>query len=419
MKFSFSKQTKGKPVFNYSYKWFEIYPDRGLHELYQDFLESNPWDKEVFFIDLSVYLRSSFEISYDDIQHPVEHYTCVNLSGASKQLINEIEKKDLMPLFEYMIPVYIEVLIDQTKNLIQERCIIDSLNSIRNNAKTTLENIFSRLIINSAMLVRNFVLNDNIYRFADSNAILFDIIKESIKKESFSVHTFTLAHGTEKQYIDKVHEIAIMHTAFVLDRLSYEEKLALIPTLKQYLHNEQNFKVAKRFDYKGIDGLEVFYKTFLGRFEKERDEKIKKEKKVEDENKKMFFQIGSKKDINPKNVREHIEKKELQFKNLFIRMKHKFLNNPSASDFESLFNPGVKYYEKFNWIGSKKEFIILIKFLKEKGIVRQTKIQQVLNARFLINGKEISNTDSQSSIICQARLDYKSMWVKSLVDYLV
>jgi hypothetical protein len=407
MKHSLSQQNKSKPSIEYSYEWFNLFLDSDLQELYQVFLRSNHWDKEAFFTDLSIHLLPLFEVSYDQIQHPAEHYTYSYIEGkATAKLINELDKDDLAPLYINMIPVYQELYFNQVKKRIKEGRKTDSLNITRSNARNLLEDVFNRLINISALLLESIVIDNDIYRYANPKTVLFDIIKESINKETFSVHTFSLASGSPEHFIDKVHEIAIKHTVLVLDRLPNEEKVALIPSLKQHMKNEQNLKVTKGLNYNKIGRLEDFYKLYIERFENEKKEII--------ELNKSFFAIGTMSDLKAKNPKDLIKKKEIIFKNIFIRLKHKFDNRPTAAYFESLFNSDLEYYETFNWVGDYSEFIILIRFLKDKGIIRQTNLQNVLTNRFLVKGEKLINKSSLSSQISQIIINPKSNWVKTL-----
>lgn len=413
MKFSYFKQTESKPAIKYSYKWFDLYPDSDLQELYQNFLRSNHYNKEVFFIDLSIHIKPFFEVPYDQIQHPAEHYTFSHVNGkASKKLIKDLEREELIQLYKTMIPVYQEVFFNQKKSLIKEGHKTGSLNSIRTKTRSLLEGVFNRLINTSAMLLDQMVVGDDIYRHGNLKTILFDIIKESTKKESFHVHTFTLAHGTPEHFIDKVHEIAIRHTVFVLDRLTDEEKVALIPTLKRYLQNEQNFKVAKGIEYKGIDGTEKFYQLFLDRFIEIEKEMLYNEK---EEKSKEYFVVGLKTDS-----KEEIETKTLKLRNFLHRIKDRFENDPNH--LKSIFKPWVdeyKYKDNLYFIGDFKELARIIGFLISKKIIRQANIK-VLKNRVLINGKEkITKTDNNISVsISNAKKETNSAWYKDLNGYL-
>lgn len=413
MKLSLSKQNRSKPSIEYSYEWFDLYLDSDLQELYQVFLRSNHYDKEAFFTDLSTHLLLFFEVSYDQIQHPAEHYTFSYVKGkATARLINGLEKVDLAPLFIKMIPVYQELHFNQVKKRIKEGRKTGSLNTIKIKARNLLENVFNRLINTSALLLESIVIGNDIYRYANPKKVLFEIIKESIKKENFSIQTFTLTHGSPEHFIDKVHGIAIKHTVFVLDRLPDEEKVALIPTLKRYLHNEQNYKVVKGIEYKRIDASEEFYKLFLDRFIKIEKEMLYNKK---EEKSKEYFVVGLKTDS-----KEEIETKTLKLKNFLHRIKNRFENDPNH--LKSIFKPWVdeyKYKDNLYFIGDFKELARIIGFLISKEIIRQVNIK-VLKNRVLINGKEkITKTDDNISVsISNAKKETNSVWYKDLNGYL-
>ena len=211
-----------------------------------------------------------------------------------------------------------------------------------------------------------------------------------------------------------IYEIAIKHNIFKLNDLTQDQKNQLIPYIKSQLASEQNLKLAKGFSYPGIDGLEDFYKLHIERFENEKKERQEQNKEISINDTRSFLAIGTKSDLKVKNARDMIEKKEIIFKNIFVRLKHKFDYRPTAANFESLFNPDVDYCETFNWVGDYSEFIALIKFLKEKEIIRQTNLQNALTSRFLVNGKHLKNKSSISSQISQIKIDPKSEWVKTL-----
>jgi hypothetical protein len=391
----------------YSENWFDNYSDKSLRDLYHDYKLMNFDIHDEFILDLSCRIKSAFSIPYDDIQLFESTLLYNRLTDDVKDSLMSIEIIALRNCYFEMI----NILKDEFVNIIAERVKANneknSLDYILGTIHRLCEDCFNDIVFISAKAIEELKKN-KLFKYAEAETILLEIIKETLKPDNFNKEQLRFSHKDHQSMRDKWYEIVIRHTVNKLNSLPVEEKIGLIPTIEQYLHNEQNFKVAKKHDYEGIEGLEEFYQLFLQRFKDL--EIVNKEK---EENIKGYFLVGKKDDS-----KEKIEKKTLQLRNFLYSIKHRFDNNPS--DLKSIFKPWAdehKYKGNLFFIGDFKELMGIFGFLIGKDIVREANIKLLKN-RVLINGERITKTDTNISVNINKFRKETSGWYKTYTTFL-
>lgn len=397
MNWNLLKNTPPKVKIDYSSDWFERYSEMNLWELYDDFHYENGFEDDAFFIKLLIKLKPSFEIPFSEIRpFSSSHLYCITKDSV-KVFLSTIEPKELGFYYRKMIDVLSESYVNFLFDLIKQGKIRDSIEYYKKGIHNICEDCLHALIYDSATGVE-FISNNEVFKIADKKSIFFDIIDETIKPEYFRGRYFYLCNRSPHGTISKWYEIAIKHTIFKLSNLNIDDKIALIPVLKENLFSEQNLKLAKGFNYSGIDGLEDFYKTFLERFEKEEKRKLEKQKEDLVKINKYYFKIGVKAD-NQKQVIEKQNQLCRVFKELQKGMK--FYGEYYFIDFKSLYDTKVNYIEKFDWQGDIRELVGVFEFLKAKEVISPFEIWKTVKNRFLINGEEINKPKEKLADICR------------------
>lgn len=429
---------KSKPIetqIEYSEKWFDENSCKSLRDLYSDFLKVKIGDHDPFILDLSERIRSFFSIPFEKIQLLSEFELYIKLPEDQKVFLNSLDDKDLSNWYDKMLSelkdIYAETIIES----LRRNELKHSLSGIKSNIPALIERCFSFLVFDSLKGVE-VIKKTKPFHLADTRILFIDILEATLNPDFFDGHLFRLCKGDSQKRINKWFSIAMNNSIDKIDSLSDEEQIALIPKIELILKHEQNYKISKEKNYKGIKKFEKFYLLILKRFEKKLNllrekqfnESVQKkldifEAQIEpvinkDESfkvKKHFFYIGKKTSDSPKIMKKNKEK----FRTFFKRIKHKFSNNYSLSDFESLYESTVNYVEKFDCQIEIKELIFIVKFLKEKEIISQYKMWKIVKNRFLINGEEIAMPEKELAQISKSiNLELNKEVYKTLNSYL-
>lgn len=398
----FKKKDILEEPIEYSENWFDKYSDMSLRDLYNDYKHIKFDFHDEFILDLSYKIKSAFSIPFDDIKPFESTLLYSRLQSDVKDCLMSVGTSILRNFYYEMINILKDEYVSGIEDRVKTNYEKNTLSYILGTIHQLCEDCFHDILFFSAKALEELQKN-KLFKYADADALLCEIIKNKIQSKHFSREQLRFTYKNHQSMRDKWYEIAIKHTVDKLNGLPSEDKLALIPIIKNYLHNEQNFKVAKGFEYKGIDGLEKFYKLLLVRYER-----INNGVNSIDNSEKLFFMIGKKGDTE----KEIIDKKQLLRKFLKF-IKYKFADSPSIEALESLYDEKGKYVENFDFTGDYKEFQRIISFLQYKKILGSKNINKVICSRILFNGKKLEKSSgTMSSERSQIYFDKKSDWYK-------
>jgi len=261
---------KSKPIeaqIEYSEKWFDENPDKGLRDLYSDFLKVKIGDHDPFIMDLSERIRSFFSIPFEKIQSLSEFELYTKLPEDQKIFLKSLDDKDFRNWYDELVTILKDIYAETIIESLKKKELKHSLSRIKSNIPALCERCFSYLVFDSLKGVE-VVKQAKLFQIADTRILFLDIFETTLNPDFFDGHLFRLCNGDSQKRINKWYSIAIDNIINRIDNLTDEEQIALIPDIELLLKHEQNYKRAKSRNYLGIEGLEDFYLIILNRFEK-------------------------------------------------------------------------------------------------------------------------------------------------------